>query len=471
MKRGVYKRNLLVPFLKMVSDAIAVAAAVLFSYYLRFLSPLTGLVPVQENYVPPFINYAWFAIVVVVIFVTLFTINRSYRSRFFPSFNQDLAVIFRVCIQGILAAMSVAFLYRGFSYSRITFVLIFLNTNLFLFISRFFLHRLKRMFFRRGYNTTRVFLVGSRSHLGDVFEKIRKSAEQHFEVLGYLCDVPVNQMEIPRLGNIDDLQEIIAKRDVDGLIVAFSHQDNPRMLDIMKMTEGTNVELFYIADILNVLTSSVNQLEVAGIPVLQLKAFTLSGWQGFLKRGFDIVVSALALLFLAPLFILMAILIKMSSKGPIFYKQQRVSLDDRDFTMIKFRSMQDSEESKSGLIDVVRNDPRVTKIGRFMRRTSIDELPQLWNVLKGEMSLVGPRPERRYYVDQNALVIPRYTDRHRVRCGITGWAQVNGLRQQDTSLEERIRYDLFYIENWSLAFDLKIILMTFAEVLRSQEAY
>ena len=155
----------------------------------------------------------------------------------------------------------------------------------------------------------------------------------------------------------------------------------------------------------------------------------------------------------------------------MLYKQQRVTMDNRDFTMLKFRSMQVTEESKLGLKDVEKNDPRVTRIGKILRRTSLDELPQLYNVLKGEMSLVGPRPERRFYVDQNLKTIPRYSERHRVRCGITGWAQVSGLRQQDTSLGQRIRYDLFYIENWSLWFDLKIIIMTFGEVVRGENAY
>jgi exopolysaccharide biosynthesis polyprenyl glycosylphosphotransferase len=219
------------------------------------------------------------------------------------------------------------------------------------------------------------------------------------------------------------------------------------------------------------LTSNFNHLEIAGIPILQLKAFTLSGWQGFLKRGFDITVALFSLVMLSPFLIFIAILIKITSKGPVFYTQKRVTLDNKDFTMYKFRSMYVTAESKEGLIDVVRDDPRVTPIGRIIRRGSLDELPQLINVVRGEMSLVGPRPERRYFVEENIKEIPRYSERHRVRTGITGWAQVNGLRQQNTSLEERIRYDLYYIENWSLWFDLKIIIMTILEVLRSEEAY
>ncbi len=471
MEKGIYKRNLLVPFLKLLIDVLMIEAAVLLSYYLRFYSPLTNWFPVANDYYPPLSGYLWFSLIIVGIFVFLFSSARAYRSRFFSTFSQDLPLIFRTCFIGLLLAMSAAFMYRGFSYSRLVFLLIYLNSNVLLLIGRFVFHQLRKMFLKRGFNVWRLYLVGSPEMLPQIYRQMMVHHEMNFELAGYLADEAIDEIQLPRIGSLADVDEIIGGGDIDGLLIAFHQSDNARMMEIMKTSEGKNVELFYIADILNVITSNVNHLEISGIPVLQLKAFTISGWQGFIKRGFDIIVSSIALVVLAPLFLLLATLIKLNSKGPVFYKQQRVSMNDSDFMMIKFRSMVVSEESKSGLVDVVRNDPRVTAIGKFLRRTSLDELPQLYNVLKGEMSLVGPRPERRYYVDENAQVIPRYSDRHRVRCGITGWAQVSGLRQQDTSLEKRIQYDLFYIENWSLWFDLKIILMTFIEVTRGADAY
>jgi exopolysaccharide biosynthesis polyprenyl glycosylphosphotransferase len=211
-------------------------------------------------------------------------------------------------------------------------------------------------------------------------------------------------------------------------------------------------------------------LEVGGVPLLQLKAFVLSGWQGFLKRAFDIFVSTISLVLLSPFFLLVAIAIKATSRGAVFYVQQRVSLDGQEFNMLKFRSMRADAEAESGPVWAQKDDPRTTAIGKFLRRTSLDELPQLFNVLKGEMSLVGPRPERQHFVEQFREYIPQYRERHRVRCGMTGWAQVNGLRGQ-SPIEERARYDLYYLENWSLWFDMKIILLTFMEVARGENAY
>ena len=314
-------------------------------------------------------------------------------------------------------------------------------------------------------------MVGSADNLKHIYKRLISNLNYNFEICGYLSNAEITELPLPFIGDLDKLRENALYNDIDGLVISFNQQDHQHIWQIINTVEGKNIELFYVPDILDILTSNFNALEVGGIPILQLKSFTLSGWQGFIKRGFDIVVSLLGLIFLSPLFLLIAILIKLSSKGPVLYKQQRVTMNNRDFMMIKFRTMHVTPESEQGLRDVEKNDSRVTTIGRVLRRTSLDELPQLYNVLKGEMSLVGPRPERRFYVEQNLKSIPRYSERHRVRCGITGWAQVSGLRQQNTSLGERVRYDLYYIENWSLWFDLKVIMMTFGEVIRGENAY
>jgi exopolysaccharide biosynthesis polyprenyl glycosylphosphotransferase len=196
----------------------------------------------------------------------------------------------------------------------------------------------------------------------------------------------------------------------------------------------------------------------------------LSGADRIVKRSFDLVCCASALLVLSPLLGLLALLVKLSSPGPVFYRQARVGRDGREFQMLKFRSMRTDAEQKSGPVWTVENDPRITPLGRFLRRFSLDELPQIWNVLVGDMSLVGPRPERKVFVDKFRHQMPRYFERHRVRSGLTGWAQVHGLRG-NTSIEERTLYDLHYVENWSLALDVKIILMTLRHVLRGENAY
>ena len=245
-------------------------------------------------------------------------------------------------------------------------------------------------------------------------------------------------------------------------------------LDLVKtITErlvNLTVDLQFVPDLLELHTSRLRLTDLAGIPFISVRETALSGADRIVKRTFDLVCSAAALLVLSPLLAIIAGLVKLSSPGPVFYRQGRVGRDGRQFQMLKFRSMRSDAEARTGPVWTVENDPRVTGLGRFLRRFSLDELPQLWNVLRGDMSLVGPRPERQVFVEKFSQELPRYFERHRVRSGLTGWAQVHGLRG-NTSVEERTLYDLHYVENWSLALDVKIILMTIHHVLRGENAY
>jgi exopolysaccharide biosynthesis polyprenyl glycosylphosphotransferase len=219
------------------------------------------------------------------------------------------------------------------------------------------------------------------------------------------------------------------------------------------------------------MTSRVRIRELEGIPFIPIKHVPLSSWNAVLKRGFDIVVAVLLIILLSPLFAVTALLIRLTSPGPVFYIQERVGLDGVSFPLIKFRSMRTDAERQTGPVWAQKQDPRATPIGRFLRRFSIDELPQLVNVLRGDMSLVGPRPERPHFVQQFRREVPKYMDRHRVRSGMTGWAQVNGLRGSEASIEERTKLDIYYIENWSLIFDLKIIFKTVRAVFFGKDAH
>jgi exopolysaccharide biosynthesis polyprenyl glycosylphosphotransferase len=227
-----------------------------------------------------------------------------------------------------------------------------------------------------------------------------------------------------------------------------------------------NVEFMMVPDVLELLSSNMRVREIEGIPFIRLKGNPLTAWGAITKRAFDLTVGSLLVLAASPVFLLAAVAVRVGSPGPVFFRQERLGLDGRRFMMIKFRTMvagAEKQDQEAGL--GIPDDPRQTKVGRFLRRTSIDELPQLLNVLRGEMSLVGPRPERPFFVEQFKDRIPKYLDRHRVKTGMTGWAQVNGLRG-NSSLEERIRYDVYYIENWSLGFDLKILLKTIGALVR-----
>ena len=213
-------------------------------------------------------------------------------------------------------------------------------------------------------------------------------------------------------------------------------------------------------DFLEMITSSVRVQEIDSIPFLKIKSLPMNIWNTMLKRTFDIIFSMMILILISPLFILISILIKLTSRGKIFYYQERVSLAGKKFKMVKFRSMVENAEKQTGAVFASKDDPRSTPIGNLLRKYSIDEIPQFINVLKGDMSIVGPRPEREHFINIMKEKIPKYLERHRVKCGMTGWAQVNGLRGQNTSIEKRIEYDIYYIEHWSIIFDLKIIFKT-----------
>lgn len=469
-QHNLYRRNLFIPFLKLLFDAIAIELAVLFSFYLRFYSPLTEIFPVTKGF-PSLANYLYFSLFLAAVMIFLFASFHSYRSRFFSTFSQDIPVVVKTAFLGILLAMSGAFLYREFSYSRLVFALIFINSNIFLLSGRFLFHRLKRRFLRKGFSTLRVCLVGSAENLPRVYQRLTADRNYNFEIVGYAAEKRIEELPLPRLGAVADLAGLAAGEQAhDAWIIAFDQREHEKIWPVMKAAEGKNIELFYVPDILDILTHSFRTLEVGGIPLLQLKAFVLSGWQGFIKRTFDIAVAGFSLVALSPLFLLIAVAIKLTSPGPVFYRQKRLSLDGREFTMLKFRSMRADAEAKTGPVWAAKDDPRTTSIGKLLRRSSLDELPQLVNVLKGEMSIVGPRPERPHFVEQFREDVPQYLERHRVRCGMTGWAQVNGLRGQ-SPIAERTRYDLYYVEHWSLWFDVKIILLTFMEIVRGENAY
>jgi exopolysaccharide biosynthesis polyprenyl glycosylphosphotransferase len=469
MKKNVYQKNLLIPFLKIFFDVTAVEAAIIFSYYLRFNTPLQQIFPVTKGY-PPFESYLFTSIFLTFVYVFILSILRSYRSRVFSSYSQDIPVVLKGCLLGIVFAMSGAFLYRGFSYSRLAFFLMFVNTNVFLLAGRYFFHRIKRYFLKGGIGIQKTILTGSTEVTMSFLKRLESDLNDNFQIAGYCSPEKISNIKYPYLGKIDSLPDILLKDEPDVLFLTFDAKDHEKVVQIIQMVEGKNVELMFIPDLLDIITARTGVLEIGGMPVYRLKAVVFSGWQGFIKRAFDFFFSFFSLILLLPLFFVISILIKLTSKGPIYYKQERIGLDGKEFTILKFRSMIMEAEKNTGPIWAKEIDPRVTLTGKFLRRGSLDELPQLINVLKGDMSIVGPRPERKKFVDEFQKYIPKYTERHRVRSGMTGWAQVNGLRGQ-SSIEDRTQFDVYYIENWSLWFDVKIILMTFIAIFKGENAY
>ena len=310
----------------------------------------------------------------------------------------------------------------------------------------------------------RLLLVGTGATARMIQQKTKKSPQLGYQVVGFV-GTGGDAAGLPIVGSEADLPRIIQERSVEEVIIALPEAPHEAQLDIISVCEGEHTTVRVFPDFFQLIASDLTISDLDGLPLLTVRDIALRGWKLAAKRGMDLLVSGMGLTFLSPLFMLVALFIKLGSRGPVFYAQERVGLDGKPFPMLKFRSMRIDAEVESGPVWAVEDDPRRTKLGTFMRRISLDELPQLINVFLGEMSLVGPRPERPVFVAQFQQVIPRYMDRHKEKAGMTGWAQVNGLRG-DTSIIERTKYDLYYIENWSLLFDIKIFLRTLINLLR-----
>lgn len=461
------------PFLTVLSDALAIEGAFLFSYYLRFETSLFDWLGFLQEGKPPIAGYLLGSLFIILIWLLLFNGRKLYSLRRDVTLTDELFNVVRVASLGMLIVMSVAFFYRDFSYSRLVFILLWAFSIALLLTGRGILLFLERRSYRKGHNLQRGVVVGGDSLANEVFSKLHLHPVFGCRILGYFADRPAHEelqlRQAPHLGPLSSVSSFLERERVDRVFVALRSQDHAALFDIITDCEGLNVEFMMVPDVLELLTSNVRVMELEGIPFLRIKGIPFTPWGRITKRGFDIVVTVALLSALSPLMLLIAAAIRLDSRGPVLFRQKRVGLDGKEFTMLKFRSMvmgADQYDREAGL--GIRDDPRRTRLGKFLRTTSLDELPQLLNVLAGDMSLVGPRPERTHFVSELKQLVPKYLDRHRVKTGVTGWAQVNGLRG-DTSIAERIRFDLFYIENWSLSFDVKILLRTFRAVVTPTE--
>jgi Undecaprenyl-phosphate glucose phosphotransferase len=308
----------------------------------------------------------------------------------------------------------------------------------------------------------------------EITQKILAHREMGFEVVGFLDDDPGKTgtmvCGVPVLGSLKQAEEILASHNIDQVYLALPLDAHKKMLQMLELMARECVEIKLVPDILQYVALNAAMEDVDGTPVINLSQVPLQGWNSMVKRGMDIAVALAAILALLPFLPLVALAIWLEDRGPIFYRQERMGLDGKSFMILKLRSMRVNAESSSGPVWAIRDDPRRTRVGSFLRHTSIDELPQLWNVLTGDMSIVGPRPERPTFVREFKHKIPRYMLRHRVKSGITGWAQVHGWRG-NTSIKKRIQYDLYYIQNWSLSLDFKILWMTVRHALKQHNAY
>jgi len=471
---GSPQRNeFLIPFLTALSDAVAIEASFLLSYWLRFYSPLTTIIPVTRGY-PPLDAYVYGSFVVIPLWLYLFNKRNLYRPRRAASITDEFFAIVRIVTIGMLIVMSAAFFYRAFSYSRIVFALLWLTAIVMISCGRAITIGYEKRRYKKGRDLRRAVIIGNNETANRIYESFLRRHELGYKVEGYFAERRTSDgaplASANYLGSIRDATHFIKKERIEHVFISLSYREYPALYELIESCEGLNIEFMMVPDLLELMTSRVRVQEVAGVPFLKVKEIPLTAWNRITKRAFDVIFSILALILTSPFFLLSVVLIKIDSRGRVFYAQDRIGLDGKSFKLLKFRTMRENAEAETGPIWVRKNDPRVTRVGRILRRFSIDELPQLINVLRGEMSIVGPRPERQPFVDQFKSAVPKYLDRHRVKVGMTGWAQVNGLRQ-DAPVEERTKYDIYYVENWSLVFDLKIILQTVKAVLFGKDAY
>jgi exopolysaccharide biosynthesis polyprenyl glycosylphosphotransferase len=466
------RKDFLIPFLTVLSDVVAIECSFLFSYWLRFYSPLTEYAEVTKGF-PPLSAYVAGSLVVIPVWVFLFNQRGMHKARRNVYFSDEFFAIVRLVFIGMLIVMAGAFFYRAFSYSRLVFAFLAVSAVTFLSAGRFTVMKVEQWWYRSGHDVKRVILVGTNSSARRVYEAISGHPGLGYFIEGYFSLNGAGELQstpVTHIGTITDVPAYVREHATDLMLVAFDSKDHPVLFDLVRRCEGLNTEIMMVPDLLEMMTSQVRIKELEGIPFIRVKTTPMGTWNQILKRSFDFVVAMTILVLISPVFLLLALLVKLTSEGPVFYLQERVGLDGTSFRVIKFRSMRVDAERSTGPIWAQKKDPRSTPIGRFMRRFSLDELPQLINVIKGEMSLVGPRPERPHFVEQFKKEVPKYLDRHRVKTGMTGWAQVNGLRGAETSIEERTKFDVYYVENWSLVFDLKIIFKTIRAVLFGKDA-
>lgn len=450
-------------------DGLLVGLAFYLAYRIRL--PTAG-----ENAVP-FDRYWSTMLVQIVSMAFVFFFSRLYHLQRAASRIDELYSVITATFVGTVLSFAVtAFVFKSnavdVDYPRSMVIYAWGLTILLVAVGRNLHRTVQRALQRRGYGEERVLIIGTGEVGQMIQQKIQHSPGMGYKVVGFVTNGSTRQsvMDVPVLGHLADLPAIIQQHDVSEVIIGLPDATRQELLSIISLCERGRVSIKIFPDVFQIMATEVNIGHLNGLPLLTVRDVALRGWRLTLKRTVDVIGSAIGLIFFSPLLLLMAILIKLESRGPVFYAQKRMGLDAKSFPCLKFRSMRQDAEAETGPVWASKDDPRRTRIGAFIRRFSIDEFPQLINVLLGQMSLVGPRPERPVFVEHFRRSIPRYMDRHREKAGITGWAQVNGLRG-DTSIIERTKYDLWYIENWSLWLDFKIILRTVFNVLSDRHAY
>jgi exopolysaccharide biosynthesis polyprenyl glycosylphosphotransferase len=460
--------------LYILSDIIGVVISYFYSYGFRFygyIFPIGKGIPSLKSYV----------IVLFLLFLPLhmgiFFLQGFYRRRLKRTGIDDF---FKITLNGVLTILAVqailayinaysqgaAPLFRiSFTLSHVFLAVYFIVVILMISFLRHQIYFLMKRRYAKGINLKSVLIIGAGEMGKSVGQKLFQYKDLGFVVKGFLDDereegewIDVDG-GVKVLGSLGKLESVLEQENISDVYVALDLKNYHKILETLKVVNKHVVNVRLVPDLFQLLTLKARVEDLDGFPVISVDEPPLRGMMLVMKRLMDIIASLFLLAIFAPLFLVISPLIKLTSKGPVFYHQERMGLDGKKFIMHKFRTMMSNAESETGPVMCSSSDPRITKFGKFLRKFSLDEIPQLINVLKGEMSLVGPRPERPVFVKEFREKIPKYMLRHKVKSGITGWAQVHGLRQ-DTSIDKRLEYDFYYIQNWSFSLDLKILWMT-----------
>ena len=464
------------PLISALVDAAVAMAAVFLAYQVRFTLRIPPYIPGGEGTASPN-HYAIGAVVAAAILVTTFFLLGIYRRRRGVQFIDEWIQVMGGILMASIAVLAGIGLYRegqfGFTYSRLTFFYWVGALAVLLSFSRYGVRRyIAAERLRKG--ADRALVVGWGAGADLLVQRIRMFPDYGYRLVGILADeLPAGEevAGVKVLGRPRELERVVRNRNVGVVFLALSNATQDELLQLMDDCKECEVEFRIVPRLLELLTTQMASDELAGVPLLQVRhGLDIDPSKVIFKRLIDLLVGGLGLIAVSPFLALIALAVRVSSPGPVILHQERVGMNGRPFRMHKFRSMREDAEVDTGPVWAAEDDPRRTAVGKLLRRLSLDELPQLWNIVVGEMSLVGPRAERPSFVQEFEKTLPRYGDRLKVRPGLAGWAQANDLRGQ-TPVEERLIYDLYYIENWSLAFDLKILLITVARVWTHKNAY
>ena len=451
--------------LALATDLTLIAACWVGAYGLRF--HIFG-----RGDVPPVSDYLLQLVPILVVWGVAYKAFDLYRPHRLGSYYAEWFDIAKASTLGVLVLIAgMTFFFRAYEYSRLVIVIFWVASICTVSFSRAVFREILRVARRRGYNQRYAIVVGGGEPAAEVVRVLRRRPDTGIRLLGVLSDKrDAEGSSVRRLGGVEEIRRVLDEHQVDIVIIALPHEDYPRLGAVLHEIGDEPVTIHFVPDLFSLASLRGGVEEFESIAFIHLRESPLHGWNLVLKRVFDLVIGVAALVVALPVMAVIAAAVAVTSGWPVLYTQERMGLDGRRFRMLKFRTMRLDAEAETGPQWAVPADPRRTPLGAFLRRFSLDELPQLFNVLRGEMSLVGPRPERPSFVEEFRRRVPGYMLRHKMKAGITGWAQINGWRG-NTSIEKRIEYDLEYIARWSLRFDLTILLRTLWLGFRNRNAY